>query len=41
MERGKINISAPNLVAICIDRMEGGSIQGRMYHKYQKEQNTN
>ena len=37
MERGKINISAPNLVAICIDQIEGGSIQGRMYHKYQKE----
>lgn len=37
MDRGKINISAPNLVAICIDRIIDGSIQGRMYHKYQKE----
>jgi len=37
MKIGNINISAPNLVSICVDRVVNGSIQGRMYHKYQKE----
>lgn len=37
MNKVNINVSAPNLVAVCIDRVVDGSIQGRMYHKYQRE----
>lgn len=40
MNRGRINISAPNLVNICIDRAAAGFYQGRFYHKYQKEPQT-
>jgi len=34
MSRINVNISAPNLAAICIDRGEGGQYIGRLYHKY-------
>lgn len=37
MNRGNINISAPNLASICIDRAISEFYQGRFYHKYQKE----
>ena len=33
----QINISAPNLVAICVDEVEHGEISGRLYHCYQQE----
>lgn len=32
-----INLSAPNLVNLCIDKRAGGEIFGRMYHCYQEE----
>ncbi len=37
MSRGRINISAPNLANICIDRAANGFYHGRLYHKYQTE----
>ena len=37
IQRDRINISAPNLLNICVDRKEGGDISGRMYHCYQEE----
>ena len=33
----RINISAPNLVNVCIDNNENGDISGRMYCCYHKE----
>jgi len=29
-----VNISAPNLASVCIDRVENESYIGRLYHKY-------
>jgi hypothetical protein len=40
MNQGKeksVNISAPNLLAICVNGLENGEIQGRLYHYYGKE----
>lgn len=33
----RINISAPNLVSVCVDRMCGEELSGRIYHCYNKE----
>ncbi len=33
----RINISAPNLVNICVDRTFDGEMSGRLYHCYTKE----
>ena len=33
----KINISAPNLINICVDNNEQKEISGRLYHCYQEE----
>ena len=33
----RINISAPNLVNVCIDNNENGDISGRMYCCYHEE----
>ena len=30
----KVNISAPNLINICVDQANDGEIQGRLYHCY-------
>ena len=32
-----INISAPNLINICVDQMQHGEIKGRLYHCYSGE----
>ena len=32
-----VNRSAPNLLNICIDQLQQGELQGRLYHCYQKE----
>ena len=32
-----VNRSAPNLLNICIDQLQQGEVQGRIYHCYQKE----
>ena len=37
MNRENINISAPNLSNICIDKVTAGFYEGRLFHKYQKE----
>ena len=37
MQKCNINISAPNLMNICIDQKAGGEICGRLYHCYQQE----
>ncbi len=37
MKRVNVNISAPNLTTICIDRVVEERYIGRMYHKYQCE----
>lgn len=34
MGQYRINTSAPNLVAICIDHVSDGEYSGRLYHKY-------
>ena len=36
MEKYPINISAPNLVNVCVDESLDGEIAGRLYHGYQK-----
>lgn len=38
MERRQyhINMSAPNLINICVDEDAGGEISGRLYHRFQK-----
>lgn len=36
MNRVNVNISAPNLATVCVDRIFGGHYIGRLYHKYQK-----
>lgn len=33
----KVNQSAPSLINVCIDQVQQGEIQGRIYHYYQKE----
>ena len=35
--RSQVNISAPNLVSVCVDEMQGGEISGRLYHCYSAE----
>ena len=37
MGRIGINISAPNLASICIDKVHSLGYQGRIYHKYDTE----
>lgn len=37
MDRGCVNVSAPNLVNVCIDGAESQFYHGRLYHKYQLE----
>ena len=37
MQKGSINVSAPNLMNICIDEKADGKISGRLYHCYQQE----
>ena len=37
MGRIGINISAPNLASICIDKIHSLGYQGRIYHKYDTE----
>ena len=37
IQQYKINISAPNLLNICVDQREEGKISGRLYHCYKKE----
>lgn len=32
-----INISAPNLVTICVDQSQDGEMSGRLYHCYTRE----
>lgn len=34
---GRINISMPNLINLCIDKFENEEITGKIYHRYQKE----
>lgn len=34
MSRFNVNISAPNLANVCIDRVENENYIGRLYHKY-------
>ena len=33
----RVNISAPNLLNICLDCLENGEMKGRIYHCYQEE----
>ena len=33
----KVNISAPNLMNICIDANDNGELRGRLYHCYKEE----
>lgn len=37
MKQFRINIAAPNLVCICVDKISGGEYSGRIYHKFGKE----
>jgi len=37
VQRRRINLSAPNLLNICVDEKNDGEIGGRIYHCYQKE----
>lgn len=37
MENCRINLSAPNLLNICVDEKCQGEIEGRMYHCYSEE----
>ena len=37
VKNSKINISAPNLINICVDESDQEEISGRMYHCYQEE----
>ena len=37
VKRYPVNISAPNLLSICVDGLENGEMQGRMYHYYGEE----
>ncbi|MEG1576613.1 MAG: hypothetical protein RR366_07480 [Clostridium sp.] len=37
MEGIRINLSAPNLISICIDKVNCGEGMGRLYHKYSPE----
>ena len=32
-----MNLSAPNLIVVCVDQTENGDIGGRFYHCYGKE----
>lgn len=34
MNRVNINVSAPNLAVVCIDKIEQERYKGRLYHKY-------
>lgn len=34
----RINIAAPNLTNLCIDRVCNGEYSGRIYHKYSREE---
>ncbi len=34
----RINTAVPNLVCICIDKIQDGDYSGRIYHKYSKEE---
>lgn len=36
IERMNVNISAPNLTVICIDRIQDENFIGRIYHKFNK-----
>ena len=33
----RVNISAPNLINICIDTVDNNDVSGRLYHYYKKE----
>lgn len=37
MQQYRVNISAPNLMNICIDDNSNGELSGRLYHCYSKE----
>lgn len=39
-QHAHINISAPNLVNICVDWAENGELSGRVYHCYSTEPET-
>lgn len=36
-QKSQINISAPNLVTVCVDEEKDGEMSGRLYHCYTKE----
>lgn len=36
-QQRRINLSAPNLINICVDKKKDGEVEGRMYHCYQTE----
>lgn len=36
-ERIALNLSAPNLLNICVDSSTGGEMEGRLYHYYKEE----
>lgn len=35
--RRQINLSAPNLINICVDEKQNGELSGRLYHCYNRE----
>ena len=37
INKNAVNISAPNLINICVNGLEHGEIQGEFYHYYSKE----
>ncbi len=37
IDRQKVDISAPNLMSICIDKDQNHEKQGRFYHRYSAE----
>lgn len=37
MKRKSAGLYAPNIINICIDKSEGGELEGRLYHCYTKE----
>jgi hypothetical protein len=37
VDKQRVNISAPNLLNICVDEVHGGEFKGRLYHCYSVE----
>jgi len=33
----RMNLNAPNVIVVCVDRTENGDIGGRFYHCYERQ----